>query len=136
MTAGNTPPECHYEELTDFEWTEKAFKMIASGELHGLVINDGIVRARVWGQCPRCRHLLDDDQALTAVMNVPGGWNSRGTVIPKQPGSQAGEPRYRDVDVTCSCGYSHPGAPKGTKGCGVSFRLELLEQTGDGIQLG
>ena len=79
MTADTTPPDEPYHESTDYSWTETAFDMLERHDLHGEVVSrDGIVRSRVWGPCPRCKHALDDRQTHTAVTNLMGGeW--RGT---------------------------------------------------------
>lgn len=104
--------------------------MLERGELHGEVISSrGIVRSRVWGPCPRCRHVIDDRQTLTAVANLPGGgW--RYAPAPR-PESLAAEPVFFDVDVSCGCGTSHPGAPAEATGCGVNFRVELPAQSAE-----
>lgn len=130
MTADATPPDEPYQESTDFRWTEKAFGMLERGELHGEVVSPhGIIQSRVWGPCPRCRHILDDQQTLTAVTNLPGGeWRGGGAVAPDQSGRGDTGPKFYDVDVSCGCGDRHSGAPEGKTGCGVSFRVELPEQ--------
>jgi hypothetical protein len=131
MTADTTTPsDKPYHESTDFTWTEKAFGMLERGELRGEVTSSrGIVHSRVWGPCPRCQHALDDQQTLTAVTNLPGGqWRGRGADVSDQAAGGQAEPKYCDVDVSCGCGDSHSGAPAGKTGCGVSFRVELLEQ--------
>jgi hypothetical protein len=119
------PQGAAYQESTDFAWTEQAFGMLERGELRGEVVSDrGIIRARVWGPCPRCGHGLDDRQVLTAVANLPSDswryapWRTRS-------GTESAVPTFREVDVSCRCGSSHPGAPEETTGCGVSFRVEL-----------
>ncbi|MGO9081499.1 MAG: hypothetical protein ACLQDY_21075 [Streptosporangiaceae bacterium] len=127
MTDAAAPPDEPYHESADYSWTETAFNMLESNDLHGEVVSrDEIVRSRVWGPCPRCGHDLDDQQTHTAVMGLMGG-QSRG------PGrTDAGQPDATDtgvpffpVDVSCGCGDNHPGAPAGQSGCGVSFRVEL-----------
>jgi len=131
VTADSTTPSDEpYHESTDFTWTEKAFGMLKRGELQGEVTSSrGIVRSRVWGPCPRCQHHLDDQQTLTAVTNLPGGqWRGRSADVSDQAADGQAEPTYCDVDVSCGCGDSHSGAPEGKTGCGVSFRVELLEQ--------
>jgi hypothetical protein len=119
-----------YEESTAFEWTEKAFMTIESGKLHGeVIVSRGIVRSRVWGECPACGHDIDDRQTHTAVTGVFGG-ELRDTVR-QGGGTRAAEPAYYQVDVSCGCGRAHPGAPAERTGCGASFRVELLMQTGE-----
>lgn len=77
-------------------------------------------------------HPLDDRQTLTAVANLPGGgWRGVDVDSRTQSGREAAEPMFYDVDVSCGCGDSHHGAPMGTTGCGVSFRVELPVQTGE-----
>lgn len=128
-----TPQGNSYQESADFAWTEKAFGMIERGELHGDVISSrGIMRSRVWGPCPRCKHPLDDRQTLTAVTNLPsGGWRGVDFYPRTRSGAETAEPVFYDVDVSCGCGDSHAGAPTGTTGCGVSFRVELPVQSSE-----
>lgn len=127
MTADTTPPDEPYHESTDYSWTETAFDMLERHDLHGEVVSrDGIVRSRVWGPCPRCKHALDDRQTHTAVTNLMGGeWRGPGGAGLGQPGAGAAGLSFFPVDVSCGCGDSHPGAPAGKVGCGVSFRVEL-----------
>ncbi len=127
MTAAVTPPVEPYQESADYAWTETAFEMLERQDLHGEVISrGGIVRSRVWGPCPRCRHDLDDRQTHTAVTSLMG-WQPRGRggTDPGQPGVGDADAPFIAVDVSCGCGTSHPDAPAGQAGCGVSFRVEL-----------
>jgi hypothetical protein len=120
------PPSVRgYEESTDYEWTRIAFAKLEGGNLHGEVIaSRGIVRSRVWGECPACEHELDDRQTHTAVTSAFGGeW--RGTARGDDDTGKAA-PAYYEVDVSCGCGHAHPGAPADRTGCGASFRVELL----------
>jgi hypothetical protein len=130
MTAGTAPQDEPYHELMDYSWTAKAFEMLERGDLDGNAISrDGIIGSRVWGPCPRCGHDLDDRQTHTAVTNLMSGeWRSTRGADTRQPDEDHAEPAYLPVDVSCGCGDSHPGAPPGTTGCGVSFRVELLLQ--------
>jgi len=130
VPAGATPPDEPYRESSAFEWTEVAFEMLERGELLGEVIaNGGVVRSRVQGPCPRCRHALDDQQVHTAVTGYfADGLRGLGSGA---PGAAVGdEARYYQVDVSCGCGDDHSGAPEGKAGCGVSFRVELPLQPG------
>jgi hypothetical protein len=126
MTADTALPNEPYHESTDYSWTEKAFDMLERNDLQGEVVShDGIVRSRVWGQCPRCPHTLDDRQTHTALANLMGGeWHGRSAAGPGQSGADTGL-RFFPVDVSCGCGNRHFGAPAGKTGCGVSFRVEL-----------
>ena len=127
MTAGTTRPDEPYQESTGYSWTEKAFAMLERGDLQGEAASrDGVVSSRLRGPCPRCRHVLDDRQTHTALAGLTGG-QSRwpGGAGPGQPGDSEAGPAFFPVDVSCGCGDSHPGAPAGTAGCGVSFRVEL-----------
>ncbi|GHG88864.1 hypothetical protein GCM10018780_07650 [Streptomyces lanatus] len=45
-------------------------------------------------------------------------------------------PAVVTVDVTCGCGHTHAGAPEGTTGCGVSFRVELEAESAPSNPLG
>jgi hypothetical protein len=64
--APDAPQDENYDESSDFSWTEKAFYMLQSGTLHGEVVSrQGIVSSRLWGNCPRCGHPLDDQQTHT-----------------------------------------------------------------------
>jgi hypothetical protein len=114
-----------YQASTDMVWTEKAYeKLQEGGDLHGEVISrDGVMASRVWGQCPRCSHFIDDRQALTALASLMG-------VRGSGPGASTGttEVRFAQVDVSCRCGDPHKGAPAGKTGCGISFRVELPVQ--------
>jgi len=125
-TAG--PPDEPYQESANYSWTETAFEMLEHDQLHGEVISrDGIVTSRVWGSCPRCGHDLHDQQTHTALTSLMGA-QPRGT---DQPGGIGAEESFFPVDISCSCGTGHPGAPAGQAGCGVSFRVELpLRQAG------
>jgi hypothetical protein len=127
MTTAATPPVEPYHESTDYSWTETAFEMLEHHDLNGEVISrDGIVRSRVWGPCPRCRHELDDQQTHTAVTSLMGGqWRDPRGTDSGQPGAGDAGPLFFPVDVSCGCGTSHPGAPAAHTGCGVSFRVEL-----------
>lgn len=120
-----------YQELMGYEWTEKAYHMLERRELRGEAVSrDKIVRSRVRGPCPRCGHSLDDQQTHTAVISIMGtetrGWPGRG----RGGGDETGSPF--EVDVSCGCGDKHSGAPEGTTGCGVSFRVALPLQLADG----
>ena len=116
-----------YAESTDSEWTEIAFMKLGDGKLHGEVITSrGIVRSRVWGECPACGHHLDDRQTHTAVTSAFGGaWRG---ITPSREDTKEAEATYYEVDVSCGCGHAHPGAPGDRTGCGASFRVELLMQ--------
>jgi hypothetical protein len=134
MTVSATPPDEPYHESTDYSWTEKAFGMLECNELQGEVVvsPDGVVRSRVWGPCPRCQHVLDDRQTHTAVTNLMGGeWRGPGGAGPGQLVEGDTGMRFFPVDVSCGCGDSHSGAPAGTTGCGVSFRVELPVQSAE-----
>ena len=128
MPAKELPSARGYEESTAPEWTEIAFEELQDGRLQGEVITShGVVRSRVWGECPACGHGLDDRQTHSAVTSAFGGeW--RGT---EDTGGDTGgaEPVYFEVDVSCGCEHAHPGAPSGRIGCGASFRVELLVET-------
>ena len=133
MTGSAAAPDQPYHESTDYSWTETAFHMLEHDDLQGEVVisQDGVVRSRVWGPCPRCRHVLDDRQTHTAVTNLMGGeWRGPSVSGPGQPGDSDPGPQYFPVDISCGCGDSHSGAPAGTTGCGVSFRVELAVQPG------
>lgn len=134
MTAAATPPDEPYQQSTDYTWTEKAFGMLERDDLQGEVVTrDGVVGSRVQGPCPRCGHALDDRQTHTAVTGLMGG-QSRGPdgVGPGQRGDSDTGLMFFPVDVSCGCGDTHPDAPAGTTGCGVSFRVELPLQPADG----
>jgi hypothetical protein len=114
MTSPATAPDEPYEESADYSWTEKAFEMLEHDNLHGEVFSrGGIIRSRVWGLRPRCEHDLDDRQTHTAVTNLMG--DPRGT-RPEQPATGDSGPVFLQVDVSCGCGTSHPGAPGGQPG--------------------
>lgn len=123
MTGRAAPRTEPYRESVDYEWTEKAFALLGSGDLHGEAVSrDGVVSSRVWGKCPRCGHGLDDRRAHTAVTNLMGGeQRGSGTLGPDADGKAV----FVAVDVSCGCGDSHLGAPASVTGCGASFRVEL-----------
>ncbi|MEU2717297.1 hypothetical protein [Streptomyces sp. NPDC007205] len=105
-----------YLATTDFNWTERAFELLAAGRLtvadHAA---DGVSGVVVSGPCPRCDHHFVDRRSLDALTGLAGV-------------SRNGDSEPSDiilVDVTCVCGTSHEGAPEGVTGCGVSFRIEL-----------
>jgi hypothetical protein len=131
--APNTPQDGKYEESSDFSWTEKASDMLQIGTLQGEVVSrQNIVTSRLWGNCPRCGHPLDDKQTLTAVTNLMSKTpRLRRTRHSESLGEDADVP-YFDVDVSCGCGETHDGTPAGRAGCGVSFRVELPLQVTDG----
>ncbi len=123
--ASAPPPDEPYQELADYSWTEKAFGMLERDDLHGEVVSrEEIIRSRVWGRCPRCRHALDDQQTHTAVTNLMER-RGRSAARTGQPADEDTGPAFFPVDVSCGCGASHPGTPPGKTGCGVSFRVEL-----------
>lgn len=107
-----------------YKWTEIAFRLLNEKDLDGEVISvEGVIRSRVWGQCPCCGHEIDERQTHTAVANLMGTERFRGAAPDLV--ATAAEPRYFEVDVSCRCQVPHPGAPADTRGCGVSFRVEL-----------
>jgi hypothetical protein len=125
MPDDSTPPDEPYQESVDYSWTVKAFDMLECDDLHGEVVSyDEIIRSRVWGPCPRCGHTLDDHQTHTAVTNLIER-RGRGGGATGEHAREVTGPAFFDVDVSCDCGNSHPGAPPGRTGCGVSFRVEL-----------
>jgi hypothetical protein len=128
IRARSAPSDEVYEESADPEYTKQAFKSLRDGDLVGEVISsNGVVRSRVWGPCPRCKHNLDDRQTHTAVTNVfSREWRyTPGTRSTDEDAATTGLTYYQ-VDVTCGCAQSHSGAPAaGRTGCGASFRVEL-----------
>ncbi len=129
MTAAGAPPDEPYRESVDYAWTEKAFDMLEREALHGEVVSrDQIIRSRVWGPCPRCRHALDDQQTHTAITNLMGQ-PGRGPLPTGPTADEETGLTFFAVDVSCDCGQNHPGAPNGKTGCGVSFRVELPLQS-------
>jgi hypothetical protein len=130
--APDTRQDESYEESSDFSWTEKAFEMLQSGTLHGEVLSrHDIVSSRVWGNCPRCGHPLDDQQTHTAVTNLMSRTRGRRKAKPSEGLGEDAGVRYFDVDVSCGCEKTHDDAPAGRTGCGVSFRVELPVQVAD-----
>ena len=134
MPADTAPTDDPYHESTDYAWTEMAFDMLERHDLQGeVLVRDGIIWSRVWGPCPRCRHTLDDRQTHTAVTNLMGGeWRRPADAGLSPPGADGTGLTFFPVDVSCGCGNSHPGAPAGQTGCGVSFRVELSLQLASG----
>lgn len=120
VEASQDPDEkTAYEKTAAFVWTERAFELLEAGALQAEIQERrlGGRWSHVWGKCPRCGHAIDDWQPLSAVTGLVAG---------RRRDSAA-----RDVidvelvDIGCGCGTTHPGAPAGTTGCGVSFRVEL-----------
>lgn len=124
------PGEWSYRLTNDIQWTDKAFESLQEGgDMHGEVISrGGVVASRVWGPCPRCRHVLDDRQTLSGLPGLTGVGGPRGDEVSRGETAQAWKGRYAQVDVSCGCGDTHDGAPEGRTGCGVSFRVELPVQ--------
>lgn len=114
-----TASEERYEKTTAFVWTERAFELLEVGNLQAEIQErrPGMRWSHVWGECPRCRHRIDDWQPLSAVTGLVGG---------RRPDSAARDTvDVEPVDIGCGCGTTHPGAPGDITGCGVSFRIEL-----------
>ncbi|MFI5496792.1 hypothetical protein [Actinoplanes sp. NPDC051859] len=104
-------PHCR---TTAFEWTERAFHLVAAGTVVVRTVEvGGVVSAELSGPCPRCGHHLIDRQVGSAVTEVRGA-----------AGVGAG-PRSVVLDVSCGCGRPHPNAPEQVTGCGVAFRVQL-----------
>jgi hypothetical protein len=78
----------------------------------------GVRSSHVWGLCPLCEHRIDDWQRLSAVTGLVG--RRRSGLAERDANADV-----ELVDVSCGCGTTHPGAPAGTTGCGVSFRVEF-----------
>lgn len=103
-----------------YRWTETAYELLESGALRGAVTErEGIVTAAVEGPCPHCADPLSEAEVRTGVVSDEAA--DLGVVR-----EAARAPVFVPVTVTCGCNWEHPGAPAGVKGCGVSFRLELL----------
>src|SRR5205807_1522904 len=119
-----TPPEERYEKTAAFVWTVRAFELLETGNLRAEIQEHrpGVRSSHVWGQCPRCEHRIDDWQPLSAVTGLIGR---------RRSGLADRDADVELVDVSCGCGTTHPGAPPGTTGCGVSFRVEF-ERLPDG----
>lgn len=104
-----------YQATTAYRWTERAFRLIESGELRaGVRAGEGVATATVGGPCPRCGHPIFDRRVAQAVTEVRGAHGAELlplTVV---------------VDVSCGCGEPHAGAPEQVTGCGVAFRVQLV----------
>jgi hypothetical protein len=99
-------------------WTLKAYQLLVAGQLHArLRVIDRIETATVEGPCPRCGDQIHDTQVFTASAEGTRTANVDITGLD-----------YVPVTVTCSCGETHPGRPDGQRGCGITFRLELLRE--------
>jgi hypothetical protein len=122
----SSPQYLPYQQTCALEWTEKAFSMLESGNLHGAAYRapEQVVVTRVWGECPRCGHTLNDQQTHDAITNLTGG--TRRTFDHRPKAAQAAPPGVFTVDVTCECAdATHPSTPTSGAGCGVSFRVEV-----------
>ncbi len=108
-----------YEKTTAFEWTERAFELLQTGQLRAEIHKPraGVEASHVWGRCPRCEHQVDDWQPLSTVTGMIGS-RSAESAAPDAANVES-------VDVSCGCGTVHPTAPDGITGCGVSFRIEF-----------
>jgi hypothetical protein len=132
MTGGTgaASGEDGYDQTAALSWTQKAYQMLKSGDLHAKAFSaDGVVSSHVWGACPRCGHDLDDRQTLTAaVTGLSRGGRQALKGLLKGRARNAGRNTITEtipVDVGCGCGRAHAGAPEAVIGCGVSFRVEL-----------
>lgn len=114
-------PTTKYEadDPYNYEWTLKAFDAIQARTLHRKIIrsDDRVVAAEVFGACPRCDDVLSVWLPLSIVITGSGVLGS------EERRSSTTHP----VDVRCGCETTHPGAPKGIKGCGIVFRVEVRE---------
>ena len=122
--TGDSPAaEVTYENTADEAWARKALDLYERRELQVEAFDtEGIVSAQVWGTCPRCGHELNVQQTLsTPIAGVRGGRGLWSALIGREVPVAAGIPHT--VEVGCSCGHAHLGAPKQATGCGVSFRL-------------
>jgi hypothetical protein len=74
VNAPTPPTDDSYQVSSDYVWTKAAYEELTEGShLRGEVISrDGVMASHVWGQCPRCRHFLDDRQTLTALTSLMG----------------------------------------------------------------
>ncbi|MFF3957116.1 hypothetical protein ACFYY1_28425 [Streptomyces sp. NPDC001890] len=129
-------PPIPYEQTSDYHWTEVAFELLESGALAAVVMtSDNVSSAVVEGTCPRCAHHFTDRRPLTAVTSGIGGsrtgvQGAGGTGL-VEPARTYGHGDLVVLDVTCSCGTTHPAEaseatePNAVGGCGVSFRIEL-----------
>ena len=116
VPAGDLTP---YASTAAYEWTERAYRMLLEGQIKARSYDsDRVLSSHVWGACPRCGHQLDHRQVHTAVAAGPGR-QTGGQIIPPTPPTLL-------VDVPCGCQHTHPDAPDGTLGCGVSFRVEIV----------
>ena len=111
-----------YLETCELEWTERAFALLIGNRMTAVPrLTDGVLTIVVAGPCPRCAHHLVDRQVATAVAGVGSGTVRRFSIPRSAPAA-----RTVQLDVTCGCGTTHPGAPDTVTGCGVSFRIELV----------
>ena len=115
-----TSAEERYEKTAAFAWTLRAFEFLETGKLRAEIQEHrpGVRSSHVWGQCPRRGHRIDDWQPLSAVTGLVG---RRRSGLAERDANVDVEL----VDVSCGCGTTHPGAPAGITGCGVSFRVEF-----------
>ncbi len=130
MSSAETPDSTlpggsaeQYSPSAAFKWTEQAWQMLQNGTLHArLYDTDDVLSAHIWGPCPRCAHDIDERPTLTAVLTdtTRSIWGEGGGQVVDSP---------VPVDLRCNCREEHPGVPKGTSGCGVSFRVELPRNT-------
>lgn len=122
-TAGKPVPEVAYENTADEAWARQAFDLYQRRELQVQAFDtEGVVSAQVWGACPRCGHELNIQMTLSTP--IPGLRGGRGLLSALTRRDSPAAPDIPEaVEVGCSCGHAHPGAPEHATGCGVSFRL-------------
>jgi hypothetical protein len=109
-----------WENTADPEWARRAMDLFRARRLQVAAFDTaGVVSAQAWGTCPRCGDDLNVQPTLTAP--VPEGRGLWAAL--KGRGTPARQGIPDSVEVGCGCEHTHPGAPDGVKGCGVSFRL-------------
>lgn len=121
--TGTPVPDVAYENTADEVWGQQALSLHQGRQLLVETFDTaGVVSARVWGPCPRCKHELNVQMTLSVVL--PDMRNGRslwaaltGRDVPATPGIP------ETVDVGCGCERRHSSAPEHVSGCGVSFRL-------------
>lgn len=118
-------------ESNDYKWTELAFELMTQGELTVALAGPKGGRVVARGACPRCSHDVDYTFDETIVVpKGPGGTLSTDTTdqLPEAdtPYNGAEESTaYVTVPVLCHCREDHTGRPDTSRGCGITFNIEL-----------
>lgn len=110
---------CAYREESEESWNAEAART-ASVSLQPNEQKPTVIV--VTGPCPRCAHDVYFTEPLITYwgMNLP-----QDDLIAQALAETIGEPTARILEIVCSCGEPHAGAPENTRGCGASWVLTV-----------